>query len=139
MSSPTGYDALRDDPGARVGPAVINPGSGPVPGAEHHHAVDNIETFCKDVGGDVSWAPVPAATPQIGQRKADGRWPFIIKANGRELLVEMPGLPLESVRYMRRPEQNIWHYPRLYVDGSSWAWFYGMEAAQHRLFGEEGE
>ncbi|MET9402659.1 hypothetical protein [Kitasatospora sp. NPDC002965] len=38
----------------------------------------------------------------------------------------MPGLSLDQVRWMNEPDQNIWNYPRLFVDGSSWVWWYAL-------------
>ena len=34
----------------------------------------------------------------------------------------MPGIPTERVRYLGDPGQNIWDYPRLYVNGESGVW-----------------
>jgi hypothetical protein len=42
--------------------------------------------------------------------------------------VDMPGIPIEKVRYTGTEDQNIWHYPRLYVDGSSWVWLYALHS-----------
>lgn len=38
--------------------------------------------------------------------------------------VDMPSLSLEKIRYMGEKTQNIWDFPRLYVNGSSWVWKY---------------
>ena len=41
-----------------------------------------------------------------------------------------PGLALAGVRYLDQPGQNIWHFPRLYIDGDSWVWKYAVEIVQ---------
>lgn len=50
----------------------------------------------------------------------DGRYPFYLTVNGVRHVVEMPGI--REVRYMGEPGQNIFDFPRLFIDGSSWIW-----------------
>ena len=52
-------------------------------------------------------------------------------------MVEMPGLPLEQVRYMGHEGQNARDYPRLYVDGASWLWEFAVNIVSD--FPEEEE
>ena len=60
--------------------------------------------------------------------EGDGRWTFtVISPFGKSVEVEMPGIPLDEVRYLGEEDQNIWNYPRLYVDGSSWLWLYAID------------
>jgi hypothetical protein len=33
---------------------------------------------------------------------------------------------LEKVRYLDSENQDIFNFPRLYVDGSSWVWKYAL-------------
>ena len=40
--------------------------------------------------------------------------------------VDMPGLPLAKVRFTGAKSQDIWTFPRLYVDDSSWVWLYSF-------------
>jgi hypothetical protein len=118
----------------------INPGSGPVADATEAHAVANIAQFCADCAdqaihdelaghypGDRAYR---ATSPLTWERRpdldADGRFGFLVRGEGIESEVEMPGLPLEQVRYLKREGQNIWHFPRLYVDGGSWVWCFGL-------------
>jgi hypothetical protein len=42
----------------------------------------------------------------------------------------MPGLPVEQVRYMGESGQNIWDFPRLYVDDSSWIWEFALSSCE---------
>lgn len=97
---------------------IINPGSGPVEHSTFENAHRNILQFIED-------SEIP-----LFIKKAH----FIASNGGRFLFVlgtplnseftwdvEMPGLPLENVRYISQ-KQNIWDFPRLYVDGSSWVW-----------------
>jgi len=67
------------------------------------------------------------------QDEDDGRYQFSVWKTGKEnnaVLIEMPGLPLEEVRYIKPSEQNIWNFPRLYVDDSSWIWLYALGATK---------
>lgn len=100
----------------------INPGTGPVQGkVTKANAVANMEVLLTDAGltGKAKYKTV----------LADGRYLFTCNtAEGQEIEVEMPGLPLEEVRYMAEGNQNIWNFPRLYVDGSSWVWLYAVSS-----------
>lgn len=98
---------------------VINPGSGPVANAEEYHAVENMKQFIVD-------AELPEAC--IRRKPAadcDGRFAFEVSLEHGNVEVLMPGIPLDEVRYMGR-HQNIWDFPRLYVDGSSWVWLFAF-------------
>jgi hypothetical protein len=97
---------------------VINPGSGPVPGATYENAVANMFAFAGEVGAE-SWSG--GADTEDG-----GRWTFELRRGADVAEVEMPGLPLERVRYVGADDQNIWDFPRLYVNGSSWVWAYAL-------------
>ncbi|MET7776293.1 hypothetical protein ABZU94_10550 [Streptomyces mirabilis] len=103
----------------------INPGSGPVREATEEHAAINITVFGDDLrraGLDVRSADrIPA------NDYGDGRYAFeLAMADGRTIEIQMPGLPVERVRYVGEDDQNIWDFPRLYVDGSSWVWKFAL-------------
>lgn len=109
---------------------VINPGSGSVSGAMRVNAEANMAVFIADLkeGGHakaVDLLPQPYA-PEDG-----GRFTYIIIADTETHEIEMPGLPIEQVRWLNQPEQNIWDFPRLYVDGSSWVWYYALSATMN--------
>lgn len=102
---------------------IINPGSGPVHGATEDNAKTNLEAMARDPserGQDAS-VVVGALLDQ-----EDGRWTGALLVDGRMHEVDMPGLPLEEVRYLGEEDQNIWDFPRMYVDGSSWVWKYAL-------------
>lgn len=102
---------------------IINPGTGPVANATEENAIKNIKQFVKDceeqsgcVG--ITWGRTP-------ETDDSGRFGFTVKREDVTHEIEMPGLPLEQVRHLN-DGQNIWHFPRLYVDGSSWVWKYAV-------------
>ena len=54
--------------------------------------------------------------------------------------IVMPGKPLDKVRYVGSPDQNIWDYLRLFVDGKSWVWEFAVgKARDHLIFGADNE
>ena len=104
----------------------INPGSGPVAGASEASARANLEKFIEDLKEKGCRAePNPHA-----DFKADGqgRWETSIIVEGEEVEIDMPGLPLEKVRWLSEESGSIWDFPRLYVDGSSWIWKFALDA-----------
>ena len=112
----------------------INPGAGPVTDANIDHALRNIEHFIKDIGiAGVEWEHNEALT-------ADGRYGLTLTApNGSMCQIEMPGRELSGVRFTGEANQNIWHFPRLYVDGNSWVWQYAVSQARETLTGRQDE
>jgi hypothetical protein len=108
---------------------AINPGSGPVAQASEEEAKKNIEAFAKDLLEKHQVTTIQMVRSPKGDY-GEGRfaWKLEIEKGGKKRVIEvqMPGLPLEKVRYMQEADQNIWHFPRLYVDGSSWVWFYAI-------------
>ena len=103
---------------------IINPGSGPVENACEERAIDNIKHFITDCNiKDLNWIRIPEF--DYNKQDGDGRFAFLIWKNGFCHEIQMPGIPLEQVRYMFS-DQNIWDYPRLYVDNSSWVWKYAL-------------
>jgi len=111
----------------------INPGSGPVRGATRENADANIARFALDLMATGRAKTVRMLdginSSQVPER--DGRWIYQIAADGETHEIEMPGLPIEQVRFVDRPEQNIWDFPRLYVDGSSWVWMYALSSTMN--------
>ena len=104
----------------------INPGSGPVDGATIEYATTNMARFMDDLVADGHIVTADG----VGEDQGDGRWRFVIVVDGQEREVEMPGLPIDRVRWMGEPDQNIWDFPRLYVDGSSWVWKFALGACE---------
>lgn len=95
----------------------INPGSGPCAHATLEHAEENIRHFVTDLGR--KHVKVVRLPEEDGD---DGRFSFLLWEGTRCHQVDMPGLPLDRVRYVDSERQNIFDFPRLYVDGSSWIW-----------------
>lgn len=103
---------------------IINPGSGAVERANTTDAVANMVAFIADLrerGRDVTWM-YGVKTP-LGT----GRWRFAIDVDGRRREIDMPGVAVELVRFTGAPGQNIFEFPRLYVDGSSWLWCFALD------------
>lgn len=101
---------------------VINPGSGQVPDASEANAVANAERFVADL------AERGISTERC-ERRSDldggGRFGFELRTSAGYAELEMPGLPIDQVRWLG-PGQDIWQFPRLYVDGNSWVWFFAL-------------
>jgi hypothetical protein len=100
---------------------IINPGSGPVADASEELARAAMEQFVSDLGA--GWESTPVADGADGE----GRWRFeVVHLDGHRHEVDMPGLPVEQVRWLGEESGSIWNFPRLYVDGSSWIWLFGL-------------
>jgi len=115
---------------------IINPGTSNVYGADLENATKNMDVWLNEIPHAKHY------TTQHNHRKTNDSWQaFPDMARGRyvfdvtvdldsgkhmEFEVEMPGLPLDKVRYVSDEGQNIWDFPRLYVDGSSWVWEYSF-------------
>lgn len=102
---------------------IINPGSGPVGGATVEHARANAVVLVADVA--LQYGVDTVVEPPFTDL-GDGRWSFVLVIADTRHEVQMPGLPVEQVRYLGTEDQNIWDFPRLYVDGSSWVWKYAV-------------
>ena len=113
---------------------VINPGTGPVKDTTEDNAWNNIHAFVADLSE--RGVAITNILRQGDRDDGDGRYEFDLflkdpqpREDGepRTIIgISMPGVPLDRVRYLDRPDQNIWHFPRLYVDGSSWVWKYAV-------------
>jgi hypothetical protein len=110
----------------------INPGSGPCIGTRQKLAASNARALRRDVG-------LPCSMTYIPKSRDGGRYTFIFSLGGRKVEVEVPGLPLAKVRWMDEPGQNIWHFPRLYVNGSSWVWKFAVGQLRFYLTGHDEE
>lgn len=107
----------------------INPGSGPVPEATEQQAIASMAVFVLDLG--TNGLPVAQAARQPANDYGEGRYAFLLTmADRRTIEVQMPGLPVERVRYTGEVGQNIWDFPRLYVDDSSWVWKFALTACE---------
>jgi hypothetical protein len=104
----------------------VNPGSGPVSAATEENATHNMAVFILDLG--VRNLTATGATRTPDKDYGEGRYAFsVAMADGRTLEVQMPGLPLDQVRWLKSESQDIWQFPRLYVDDSSWIWYFALD------------
>ena len=100
---------------------IINPGSGPVDNSTEENAIQNIKHFITDLDlTDIKSVRIPE------EDYGEGRYAFLIWKGTHCHEIQMPGLPLNNVRYTKDENQNIWDFPRLYVDGSSWVWCFAV-------------
>lgn len=110
-------------------PISINPGSGPVSDATESHAITNMGAFVADLCAQGLQATGFSRQPSADY--GDGRYAFDVTfAARRSVQVQMPGLPTDRVRYLDAPGQNIWDFPRLYIDDSSWVWMFALRACE---------
>ena len=105
----------------------VNPGAGPVSGSTRENADKNMQKFLEDTKSD---------SFEFVKEKDNGRFTYALRKGEWVAEIQMPGLPLEKVRYMKEPGQSIWDFPRLYVDRSSWIWLYATNLWEWRE--EEG-
>jgi hypothetical protein len=110
----------------------IDPGAGPVRAASRENAEINMRSFVDDL----ALADVTVDGPGAHE---GGRWTFVLTLGERKSKIDMPGLLLDRVRYVKAPGQNIWDFPRLYENGSSWVWIYALDRARESLTGSEDE
>jgi hypothetical protein len=107
---------------------IINPGTGPVEGATEENARANMDAFCADLRENDIIATTISRFPDLDSA---GRFGYRLgTGDARVLEVEMPGLPLDQVRYVDSDTQSIWDFPRLYVDGDSWVWMFALSACE---------
>lgn len=101
--------------------AISNPGTGFVGhGSNRRNADRNMRRLIADAG------VASAHIERDGAPDENGRYPYVVKLGRKRATVDMPGLALERVRFVNEPGQNAWHFPRLYVDGSSWLWEFAV-------------
>ena len=107
---------------------VINPGTEPIKETNEKNAFENMKHFLVDCSVTREENLLFVRVKECdGNYAKEGRFAFLVYRDGytRCHLVHMPGLPLDKVRYMDK-KQNIWDFPRLYVDHSSWVWSFAL-------------
>jgi len=97
---------------------LINPGSGAVQNGSKEQSEMNLKQFLSDLGIKANYEFVKV--------EDDGRHSYKVWNETHTHEIEMPAIPLENVRYLGAEGQNIFNFPRLYVDGSSWVWKYAL-------------
>lgn len=100
--------------------AFINPGSGPVRGpVSAKHARANMKQLLVD-------AEIAKGTKvKYKGAEPDGRYAFDLRRGSDTCEVSMPGRELARVRVTADAE-DLLDYPRLYVDGNSYYWPWGV-------------
>ena len=102
---------------------ILNPGSGPVARASAQLAWEAIARFADDLRARGHDVQDPVCTSPDGDR---GRYRFTLTVDGATREIDMPGVPIDQVRFMAEPGQDVFHFPRLYVDVSSWLWCHAL-------------
>lgn len=101
----------------------------------------NVEAFCRDLK-HYFFAAHTSVAHIDPYEWGTGWWRFNVTVGfGRRLFgkkphelfhIDMPGLPLDQVRYLRPTqedifsEQSIFDFPRIFIDGNSWVWYYAL-------------
>lgn len=101
--------------------AILNPGSAPVKNASYEDAERNLFQLIQEAGLIRNTLTIKSSCEED-----NGRFLFVINNADVTCSVKMPGIPLEQVRFVNDPGQNIWNYPRLYINSSSWVWCYAV-------------
>lgn len=100
----------------------MNPGTEPLPMGTEEIAKANMLVFAEDVAAQGPKVAKHERTP--GKDYGEGRFAFTLAlADERTFEVQMPGIPLER---LRGDGTNPFAYHRLYVDGNSWLWDFGV-------------
>lgn len=108
----------------------INPGTGPVSRSNWVRARANVIAYCEETNCHRHKYLRTETLKDHAEGESRGRYLFAVwhKVNGRNCRheIEMPGLPLDSVRFLDAEKQDAFLFPRLYVDGSSWLWKFAI-------------
>lgn len=112
------------------GAILLNPGTADIPNTSLLYARANMHVLLADIG-------LSNVRMRYRSRDTDGgRYGFRLFFQSRTCDIQMPGLPIERVRWMDHT-QNIFDFPRLYINGSSWIWKIGIDIAREFLLGNE--
>jgi len=104
----------------------VNPGTQPVLDATEDQAKVNMVQFLTD--SHVTRKSHLGLFRRPDQDYGNGRFAFEVchPEYSVGVIVQMPGAPLDKVRYMMIRGQNIWNFPRLYVNDLSLVWCHGL-------------
>jgi len=107
----------------------LNPGTGKCDEGTFEQAMENIKQFISD-------CEVELIIHEYSKKPDENnRYMFKLGYDAVGILIRfevlMPGVPLDSVRYMEEAEQNIWDFPRLYLDDNSLVWKYALITKKH--------
>jgi hypothetical protein len=107
------------------GTIFLNPGTGAVEGALEANSIKNIKQFVKDCDPTLKWHWRRAKHLDYG----NGRYAFLVfcdEFKKTKIEIQMPGWELSKVRFEDTESQDVWDFPRLYVEGSSWLWMFAL-------------
>jgi len=105
---------------------IINPGTEPLATSSEDAATRSMEALLKDLADGASASFVRDADCDYDATYEDGRYAFALTYRDQDFEIQMPGWEPEKVRFTGEGDQNIWDYPRLYVNGNSWVWKYAL-------------
>lgn len=110
---------------------ALNPGSGSVQDASLEHAHENIKVFVQDIAQAHGLFVKDIFRLEDDDDRGYFAFALDIEKGSleRRIRVDMPGLPLEKVRYLES-SQDAWAFQRLYLDGSSWLWKFAVNLSQ---------
>jgi len=108
--------------------AIINPGAEPIyKGTTIENARENIKQLILDCGFSLDEITIFEVKEK---HNWFGRYCFTLSRIGYcGVEIDMPGLPLEQVRYLGM-NQNIWNFSRLHINGSSFLWKFVVSLAK---------
>ncbi|MCG3755865.1 hypothetical protein [Amycolatopsis sp. Poz14] len=109
--------------------AIFSPGSGPLPTAPEDTAAANLDAFVADACARWDYTLVASRRPE--DDRDDGRYVCDLefrRPNGKHhtCQVAMFGVPRD---YAEGGDALMFPEPRLYVDGESWVWDFGVGIA----------
>lgn len=115
----------------------INPGTEPVANTTLENALSNVKVLLADID---SKHKIECLYRQEGNY-GEGRYCFLLFDYDNHSFheIQMPGASLSKVRYMREEGQNIWDFPRLYIDDSSWIWCIAVDILKEEFAKKEDD
>ena len=131
-------DVLELKKGNQSAILFINPGTADIPETTEQNARKNIKVFVADLAEKGVKVKSTHRRPNM-DGFYEGRYAYLLFLKKpqpqvdsfepglrKKILIHMPGVPLEKVRFMGTPEQDVLEFPRLYVDGWSWLWLFAL-------------
>jgi hypothetical protein len=93
-------------------------------------AAINIDAFITDLGilGGVNKVAIPE------QNMGNGWYAFLLWYGNNCAMVQMPGVDLRDVRFLKTPETDVYDYPRLFLNNAPYHWVNAVFRAGTILF-----
>lgn len=100
-----------------------NPGTDKNPHPTRRQAAENMKQFVADCGlNRISFRATPRK--DYDKTEGDGRFAFVMSRTRWSIEIQMPGIPLQTVRYTGG---DAFGFRRLYVNGNSWLWEFAVK------------